>query len=62
MFYKSLEVIVMISAVATSNITNHTTFPSIGSPMTFSCEVEVLRDNGYGKLAYTKKLADVSKT
>ena len=28
--------------------------------MVIGCEVEVLRDNGYGKLSYSKKLSEVS--
>ena len=30
-----------------------------GSPLTLGCEVEVLRDNGYGKLAHSKKNDEV---
>lgn len=30
-----------------------------GSPITIGCEIEVLRDNGYGKLAHSKKLGEV---
>ena len=33
-----------------------------GNPINVKCEVEVLRDNGYGKLSSSKKEAEVCKT